>query len=102
MFAISNTTNNAYSLLCSLSTNMHYMRLSVTTYIFLLAGLQRNENLQQVTEVFNVFSTMYYLTSSIQFPKAMKANEHTTMAAIAPALSPLGPPPPETRQKRNI
>ena len=51
-------------------------------------------------EVLDAFPTMYYLTSSIQFPKAMKTNEHTTMAAIAPALSPLGPPPPETTQER--
>ena len=53
-----------------------------------------------MTEVLNAYPTMYYLTSSIQFPKAMKTNEHTTIAAIAPALSPLGPPPPEPTQER--
>ena len=53
-----------------------------------------------VTEVLTAFPTMYHLTSSIQFPKAMKTNEHTMMAAIAPVLSPLGPPPPEPTQDR--
>jgi len=55
-----------------------------------------------VTEVLNAFPTMYYLTSSIQFPKAMKTNEHTTIAAIAPALSPLRPPPLRATQGRKI
>ena len=53
-----------------------------------------------MTEVLNAFPTMYYLTSSIQFPKAMKTSEHTTIAAIAPALSPLGPPPTVHKKER--